>query len=104
MLDSLQIHVPVRALRSLVGNLKERYRRERRSIRIYRWFSCARITRKKDSLPHTENEFQEEPKQKKKKDDDGMLISVDFDSDAEVLLVLAVFDSFLIYIISLQIS
>ncbi|THU45786.1 hypothetical protein C4D60_Mb02t21650 [Musa balbisiana] len=76
----LKIHVPVRALRSLVGNLKERYRRERRSIRIYRWFSCARITRKKDSLPHTENEFQEEPKQKKKKDDDGTEDSVEASS------------------------
>lgn len=89
MLDSLQIHVPVRALRSLVGNLKERYRREGRSTRIYRWFSCARNTRKKDSLPHTENEFQEEPKQQKKKkdDDDGMLISVDFESDVDYNLV-----------------
>ncbi|CAL9206373.1 unnamed protein product [Musa hybrid cultivar] len=78
----LKIHVPVRALRSLVGNLKERYRRERRSPRIYRWFSCARNTRKKDSLPRTENEFQEEPKQQKKKkdDDDGTEDSVEASS------------------------
>ncbi|RWW59995.1 hypothetical protein BHE74_00033030 [Ensete ventricosum] len=70
MLDLLQIHVPVRAFRSLVGNLKERYRRERRrSIRISRWFSCAKGTRKKDSLPHSENEFQEEPKKKDDEDD-----------------------------------
>ncbi|CAL9081782.1 unnamed protein product [Musa textilis] len=71
---------PIRALRSLVGNLKERYRRERRSIRIHRWFSCAGNTRKKDSLPRTENEFQEEPKQKKKKDDDGTEGSVEASS------------------------